>query len=82
MKHATGEVLKSINDLLTQLRKLESLKERKAGVFYLKSNAFLHFHEDPTGIYGDVRIGDDWQRYRVSNQAERDRFLTLIRRQF
>ena len=82
MKHATGEVLKSINDLLTQLRKLESLKERKAGVFYLKSNAFLHFHEDPTGIYGDVRIGDDWQRYRVSNQAERERFLTLIRRQF
>ena len=59
MKHATGEVLKSINDLLTQLRKLETLKERKVGVFYLKSNAFLHFHEDPTGIYGDVRIGNE-----------------------
>jgi hypothetical protein len=82
MKHATGEVLKSINDLLTQLRKLEPLKERKVGVFYLKNNTFLHFHEDPTGIYGDVRIGDDWQRYRVSNQAERKRFLTLIQRQF
>ena len=29
--------------------------EKKRGVFYFKSRAFLHFHEDPKGMFADIR---------------------------
>ena len=56
MKHASAATLHSIEPLLEQLRDLPGLKEKKLGVFYRKSKAFLHFHEDDGKIYADVRL--------------------------
>ena len=64
-------------DLLDQLRTLPSLTEKSPGRFYRRSKAFLHFHEDPTGPYADVRLGADFERCRVRTQQER---RTLLRR--
>ena len=30
------------------------LREKKRGSFYLKSKGYLHFHEDPKGMFADV----------------------------
>jgi len=49
MKHATAETLAGFGDLLEQLRRIPGLVEKRPGVFYRKSRAFLHFHEDPAG---------------------------------
>ena len=35
----------------------------RRGVFYRRSHAFLHFHEDPTGLHADVRFDEDFERY-------------------
>jgi hypothetical protein len=70
MKHAGDEALSKIEPLLRSLRRLEGVRERKKGVFYRKSKAFLHFHEDPAGIFADVRSGRDWVRFPVNTAAE------------
>ncbi len=57
MRHARDQDLDRIEGLLAQLRALPGLKEKKRGVFYWKSKAFLHFHEDPKGMFADLSGG-------------------------
>ncbi|MEY2570810.1 MAG: hypothetical protein QOE63_1160, partial [Acidimicrobiaceae bacterium] len=76
--HATPAALDELEPLLERLRTLPMLTEKKRGVFYAGSRAFLHFHEDPTGFHADVRLGDDFERFRVQTQDERDVLLDRI----
>lgn len=57
-----------------------ALRERSRGVFYIRSRAFLHFHEDPSGLFADVRLilDEDFVRIRVSSGPERARLLKAI----
>jgi hypothetical protein len=79
MKHAGREALDQLADLLDDIRKQDSLKEKKRGVFYQKAAAFLHFHEDPGGLFADLRAGLTWERLPVTTKAQRSRFLSRIR---
>ena len=79
MKHAGPVALDALEPLLVSLRKFEALTERTRGVFYRKSSAFLHFHEDPAGFFADMRWPHAWQRYRVTTAAERRTFLRDLR---
>jgi hypothetical protein len=79
VKHVTAAGLDELDDLLADLRGVDGLKEKSPGVFYRDSRAFLHFHEDPTGLYADVRLDDDFERMRVSTKAERKRLLSRVR---
>ena len=78
MKHAGAATFDELSMLLTDLRRRTGLREKKTGVFYLGSRAFLHFHEDPTGIFADVRLGDDFTRLRVATLKERRALLAAI----
>jgi hypothetical protein len=78
MKHAQSAALDIVEDLLVSLRQHQSLVERKRGVFYHKSVAFLHFHEDPAGLFADLRVGGDWQRFPVNYPAERQTLLDMV----
>jgi hypothetical protein len=49
VKHAGDEALGNLEGLLVQLREIIGLKEKRPGIFYHRSKAFLHFHEDPPG---------------------------------
>jgi len=46
MNHAGSTTLANLEPLLERLRRLGGLSERKRGMFYIRSSAFLHFHED------------------------------------
>ena len=52
---------------------LPGLKEKSRGVFYRKGRAFLHFHEDPKGLFADVRdaAGRDFDRIDVTEEPGR-----------
>jgi len=79
MKHATLRVLEQISSLLSDLRAIPGLKEKKAGIFCVGSRAFLHFHEDGDDIFADVRLtGPHFDRIRVSTVAERRALLSKI----
>ena len=79
VRHATDAALDELEPLLDQLRGIEGLIEKKRGVFYRRSRAFLHFHEDPSGLYADVRLeGIDFERFRVETREERRELLRLL----
>lgn len=80
MKHAGGAALETIEPLLAEIRSLPVLTERKRGVFYRKSTAFLHFHEDPAGIFADLREASGWQRLPANSAADRRELLRRIRK--
>jgi hypothetical protein len=82
MRHAGSEALDRLEPLLVELRALDGLVERKRGIFYKGSRAFLHFHEDPSGLHADVRLGDDgddFERRRVETKPEQMSLVADIR---
>ncbi|MFZ1888092.1 MAG: hypothetical protein WAU33_08665 [Candidatus Binataceae bacterium] len=70
MKHAGAQALDQVEPILNKLRKLDGLKERSRGVFYRGPAAFLHFHEDPAGMFADLKTGDDFERFPANTRAE------------
>jgi hypothetical protein len=80
MKHAGGVALDRLSELLEQVRIREGIKEKSLGIFYRRSKAFLHFHEDPAGLFADLRMGADFERYPVNTQKEWKTLLTAIDR--
>ncbi len=80
MKHAGPEALAKLKPLLGELRKREPLREKRPGIFTLRSRAFLHFHEDPTGLFADVRLTDEFSRHPVDTSVQRNQILRKIDR--
>ena len=77
MKHAGTKALASIEPLLERLRATGLLKEKSRGTFYLKSRAFLHFHEDPAGMFADIRAenGADFERLPIVGPKDWDALI-------
>jgi hypothetical protein len=80
MKHATAAALQTLSDLLDQIRERQGIKEKKLGIFYRKSKSFLHFHEDPAGLFADLSLGADFDRYPVNTKQEWKALLKAIDR--
>lgn len=78
MKHAGPRTLARISPLLEELRARPALRENRPGVFYLKSRAFLHFHDDPSGIFADVRLADEFVRLAVTSRSQQSDLLERI----
>lgn len=78
MKHAGPSTLAEISPLLAELRTRTALREKRPGVFCLKSRAFLHFHADPAGVFADVRLADEFVRLRVTLPSEQVDLLDRI----
>ena len=78
MKHAGPTALGRLADLLAALRQRPGLVERRPGVFYRRSQAFLHFHEDPAGLFADLRPGDAWLRLPATSVAEQARLIEAV----
>ena len=81
MRHALDEDLDRLEDLLVQLRTLPGLVEKKRGVFYRRGRAFLHFHEDPAGMFADLTGADGrgFDRIDVTEPAGQAELLALAR---
>jgi hypothetical protein len=79
MKHADSATLAQLAPLLSQVRGLPGLVERRPGVFYRRSKAFLHFHQDPAGVFADVRLdGAEFQRFPVNTPGEQAALLQTL----
>jgi hypothetical protein len=79
MKHAGAATLQTLEALLARLRGLPGLVEKRPGVFYAGSRAYLHFHDDPAGLFADVRLGGDrFDRLPVSTQEQQQLLLALV----
>lgn len=72
MGRITPESLDNLEGLLGVLRACNPLTERSRGVFYTGSKAFLHFHEDDSGLFADVKEDGAWVRHPVTSQSEQE----------
>ena len=80
MRHAGPLALGALSDLLTEIRRLPVIVEKKPGIFYTRGKAFLHFHEDTAGLFADARVhGKDFTRYPVNTQAGQAKLLAALR---
>lgn len=57
MAHCPYNKIQGLETVLTEIRKLEKIKELKPGIFYLKSQSFLHFHIKDDKIWADAESG-------------------------
>jgi hypothetical protein len=79
MKRASLATLQQLEPLLVRVRGLAGLVERKPGMFYRRSSAFLHFHEDAAGIFADVKLnGAEFERLPVSSVRQRAVFWRAL----
>lgn len=80
MRHARADDLGRVDGLLAQLRAIDGLKEKSRGVFYVKSKAFLHFHEHEGDIVCDLRLdGIDFDRRIVTSAAAQKTLVQDVR---
>ena len=75
MKHAGEETLDLLEDLLREVRKHAVLRERRRGAFYRQSVGILHFHEDPAGLFADLKVDGEWRRFSVNSKVEQKALL-------
>ena len=80
MIQAGSAALSELSGLLDEIRQREGLKEKGLGIFYRKSKAFLHFHEDPAGMFADLDSGLAFDRFPVNSRDEWDTLLHMIDR--
>jgi hypothetical protein len=81
MRHARAEALDRLEPVLAEIRALPGLTEKSRGIFYRKARAFLHFHEDPAGLFADLRAADggDFERIDLTALENRARLVALAR---
>jgi hypothetical protein len=80
MKHASADSLRLLRPLIEQVRQLQQLREPKPGSFYRKGSAFMHFHEDPAGLFADVKLeGREFTRLPVSTPEQQSALLARVR---
>jgi hypothetical protein len=78
MLHASENTLAKYPAFFVSVRAIDGMNEKRPGVFYRKSKAFLHLHEDPTGLYADLRLNvtEGFVRMRVASRVEQSTFIT------
>jgi hypothetical protein len=75
MKDST---LETLAPLLGVLRSYPVLNEVRPAAFHLDGGDFIHFHEEPEGLFADARLGRGRVRLPVSTQAEQAELLERI----
>lgn len=79
MKHAGAQARAKLEGLISALRAVDGLIEKSPGVFYYRSRSFLHFHEDPAGLFADVRFdGTEFERRRVTTVKEQQQLRAEV----
>jgi hypothetical protein len=78
MGRCTYEKLQALEPVLKAIRQLNQIREPKPGIFYLKANGFLHFHEKEEKIWADVRNGKLWGKEIVVPKKITKKFLEMF----
>lgn len=81
MKHAGPDAIAALRPLLVEIRRDRTgITEKKPATFYRKGQALLHFHEDPAGLFADLKIDGAWRRFPMNLPRDRATFLSAWKR--
>jgi hypothetical protein len=80
MSRVRDEDLDRLGSLLTPLRTIRQLHERRRGTFTAGSAAVVHLHAFASGLAADLKADGRWLRYDVERSADRRIRLRDVRR--
>ncbi len=81
MKHASQKTIQLIEPMLKDIRSIPGLVEKKSGIYYYKSRAFLHFHEEDSNTFADVRLVEpEFQRLPCTTENQQKQLIVKIRK--
>jgi len=76
MARADAEALRSLLPVLRQLREIKGVKEKSAGIFYGRNEAFIHFHVQEGALFADLKKpGGGFDRYPLATPAEQRKLV-------
>ncbi len=75
MKEST---LETLSPLLNFLRSYEVLEETRGTKFLLKGKDFVHFHDDPDGLWADALLAKGRVRMSVATREEQAELMGKI----
>ncbi len=78
MRRAGATTLDRIMPLLTELRAHPVLREKTPGHFFLGAREVLHFHDDPAGVFADLRLANGFVRLPATTLPEQAEVLGRI----
>jgi hypothetical protein len=78
VRRAGSATLERIEPLLQALRAHPALTERRPGHFFLQSREVLHFHDDPNGVFADLRLANGFVRLCVTSSGEQAELLDRL----
>ena len=75
MGHTKAEQLKDLKSELEAISRLDGMKQKSPGIFYLKSTSFHHFHDKDGKRWADVKTPTgDWESIAIDfNASEKDK---------
>ena len=73
-----AETLQVIQPLLSVLRNNSALVEVIPTVFHHNGRDFIHFHEEPEGLFADVRLTRGQVRLPATSQTDQAELLEAI----
>ena len=80
MAHCPPELLEDLADLLAEVRTWKGVIEKTPGVFYVRSQPFLHFHLLEGGQRrADVKGRADWVQLALPRPVSATRRRVLLR---
>ena len=77
MAHADATALQAIQPVLRQLREIKGVREMKPGIFYIRGDAFAHFHQDGGVLHADLKKpgGSGFDRYPIDTAPQQRKFV-------
>ena len=75
MKEST---IQKLAPLLRMLRSYEILEEVRETKFHLNGRDFIHFHDEPDGLFADVLLAKGRIRASVSSRSEQAELMERI----
>ncbi|MBI1216334.1 MAG: hypothetical protein GC185_11040 [Alphaproteobacteria bacterium] len=79
MAHCPYDLLEDLKAELETIRGLEGLREPKPGIFYMKSDGFLHFHIKGDARWADVKQDGAWLRLDIPLRAKAKQRADFLR---
>ena len=77
MARADAESLKPLAPLLRQLRDIKGVKETQPGTFYVRRDAFIHFHDEGGVLHADLKKpgGSGFDRFALATPADQRKLV-------
>ena len=81
MARADAQALQTLLPVLRQLREIKGVQEKTPGIFYVRRDAFVHFHDDAGVLVADLKKagGTGFDRFPLATPAEQRKLVDEAR---